>query len=272
MASRKQKNRNGKIIRNRSVPFFANEICFAFGVDESWVHDAFYEYQACPRAWEYLSGLASPNRQFDGYGKSLDIAEGFAVWALVKWLQPQTIVELGVQFGISARLWKEALKYYVPAHQLILCDLVDKRRFIGDDESTFLEGDARKTLPALFHDHQIDILHNDAHPFNLISWSLEHGIKDAVRVFTFHDVSDAPPRIAFLPESYRLSVRQKVVESMNIGVYGHWERHGMAQYFDEKILNELQVENETYRLQIFDSLFGFGVVLNKSEIDAIDNY
>jgi hypothetical protein len=63
-------------------------------------------------AWRHLSSYQSAGPATDGFGKTLDVAEGFAAWAIVKHLRPRVVLEIGTQYGISARLWKEALKAY----------------------------------------------------------------------------------------------------------------------------------------------------------------
>jgi hypothetical protein len=242
--------------------FFQRELQQFFGCSREWLVETAAEYRACPAAWKYLSCLQSASRRTDGLGKSLDVAEGFAVWALVKHVRPKVVVELGVQYGISARLWKEALKKYVPDHELILCDLEDKRYFITDDDCTFLRGDARESLPEVFASRSVGLLHNDAHPYDLIDWSVTEAIKHQVPVLTFHDVGGEHPRGPFRVESSQLSKAEKLNNSENWKQFGLWERHIIADVIDDRILYEDAVTNETFHVQIFDSLFGFGVVFS----------
>lgn len=255
--------RNKQVVFNGTQSdyiFFQKSIKQLLGCDDEWLTQTAAEYQSCPAAWKYLSGLKSPSRKTDGYAKSLDVAEGFAAWALVKHTRPRVIVELGVQYGVSSRLWKEALKAYVPNHELVLCDLEDKRRFIDDNECTFLKADARQVLPELFASRDVGILHNDAHPYDLIHWSVTEAMRHNVPVLTFHDVGRSP-RTTFQISSSKLGKEEKLANSEYSAHYGHWERHVMAEVFDERILSEDTVTTSSHRIQIFDSLFGFGVVI-----------
>jgi hypothetical protein len=240
--------------------FFQQEIEWFFGVDEVWVQQAAAEYRAAPSVWKYLSGLRSPSRKTDGFAKTLDVAEGFALWCLVRHMRPKVVVELGTQYGLSARIWKEALKRYVPDHELFLCDLEDVRRFIGDDESTMLKGDARETIKEVYATRTVDILHNDAHPYDLIRWSVEEGLRQGVRLFTFHDVGRNHLRSTFRSEHFELSAQEKSNHDNEFSAYGHWERHVIAELFDQRALSENAVENDTCQIQFFDSLFGIGLV------------
>src|SRR4051794_22569760 len=106
--------------------FFGTELKRLLRCDEAWLRTTAREYLAHPQAWQNLSTLRSPSQRLDGFAKSLDVAEGFALWTLVKMLKPKVVVELGVNRAISSRLWKEALDTYVPQAQLVLCDLVDE--------------------------------------------------------------------------------------------------------------------------------------------------
>lgn len=263
--SYQQQRRNQQTVQQHTkVPqiFMYQELIQLLGCDDAWLEETAREYYTCAAAWKLLSGLRSPSRQTDGFAKSLDVAEGFALWALVKHQRPERVVELGSQYGISARLWKEALKRYVPQHELILCDLEDNRRFINDSECTFLKGDARETLRTVFARGQVSLLHNDAHPYDLIEWSLAEGLQQQIPVFTFHDVGGYQLRGGpFVPKSASVPLAKKRQHNEEYGAYGTWERHVMAEVFDQRIISQDFVATPTWRMQIFDSLFGFGAVL-----------
>jgi hypothetical protein len=258
-------------IRTHTRPgtvFFERELEWLLGRDREWLEETAREYRGGWRAWRYLSSYRSSSARSDGIAKTLDVAEGFAAWALIKHLRPRVVVELGTQNGISARLWKEALKAYVPGHQLYLCDLEDRRLFIGDDEAIFLRGDARETLVGLFASRSIDLLFNDAHPYGLIRWSVEQGLERGVKAFAFHDVGCEHRRGPYRSESSKLPASDRLLHGEEYSRFGHWERHVMAELFSPEILNHNSVVMAPHRIQIFDSLFGFGVAL-REEVRAV---
>ncbi len=246
--------------RSDSV-FFAPELNQLLSCSKEWFQRTASEYRACSAAWGRLSSYRSASRETDGYAKSLDVAEGFAAWALIKQVRPRVVVELGSQYGISARLWKEALNRYVPGHTLILCDQEDQRRYIGPREAIFVEGDALRTLPGIFASYSVDLLFNDAHPYTLIRWSVEEAMRREVRVLAFHDVGRHHPRGPFIADSARLTEAQKIRESHNYGECGTWERHVAAELLDKSLLSQDSAETTQYRMQVFDSLFGFLVAI-----------
>jgi hypothetical protein len=264
---RKQGRANRRAVQGHTLPgrvFLARELAQLTGRDAAWIDTTAAEYRACERAWMRLSGLRSPDKYSDGYIQTLDVAEGFAMWALVKHMRPRVVVELGTQYGISARLWKDALTQYVPEHRLYLCDLEDQRLFVGDGEAHFMQGDARDSLARIFALEKVDILFNDAHPYSLITWSLAEGLAHGVPCFAFHDVGGRALRGGpFHIESHALPESERVASGASDGMGGHWERHCMADTFDPRVLTQDAVENDTWRLQVFDSLFGFGVALRK---------
>lgn len=262
-----QQRRNPAAVRAGTAPgnlFFAAELGRLLQRDAQWLQAAAADYRATPSAWRGLSGLRSPGRRTDGYAKSLDVAEGFALWALIKHLRPRVVVELGTQHGLSARLWKDALNAYVPDHVLYLCDIEDNRRFIAPNEAILLQGDGAASMQRIAAATPIDLLFNDAHPYPLIRDTLALGKQSGVGCFVFHDVSPNPQRgRPFRAESAALDAAQREAHALDIENYGHWERHGMADAFDARILTEDFAENDAWRLQIFDSLFGVGVVLRR---------
>jgi hypothetical protein len=255
--------RNWRRVRTATKPqyvFFKAELQALLKCGEDYLKKTAYEYYGCKDAWRHLSSYNSLSAKTDGVAKTLDVAEGFALWSLVKRRRPKVVVELGAQLGASARLWKEALKAYVPEHELILCDLEDNRRLIGDDECTFLKGDAHELLPEIFASKSVDLLHNDAHPYSLIRWSVEQGLRLRIPIFVFHDVGRGN-RGPFYIASAALSSEEKLIHNTNWAEYGHWERHVMAEMFDPAILHQDAITNDNIQMQIFDSLFGVGVVL-----------
>lgn len=255
---------NYRAVRRGTQPdsiFFQSEIRSLLNCDRQWLFETAAEYRKCSAAWRRLCGYHSHSRRTDGLAKTLDVAEGFAAWAVVKHLRTKVVVELGTRYGASARLWKEALKRYVPDHELILCDLKDERRFIDDSECTFLEGDARQTLAEVYATRPVDLLFNDAHPYDLIRCSVEEGLLHGIAAFAFHDVGCGHPRGPFKAESASVSVDDKQIHAEDWATYGHWERHVMADVFHPGILHVEAAVIPSARIQVFDSLFGFGVVI-----------
>lgn len=247
-------------------PYLAHEIAWLTGRDSDWVLETASEYAATPAAWERLAGLRSPARRTDGISMSMDVAEGFAAWALIKHLRPNVVVELGSLYGVSARLWKEALKCYVPDHRLFLCDLVDSLRYVGKDEATLLLGDGVAMLEKMLAQGAVDLLFNDAHPYTLIRDTIRIGLDGDVACFAFHDVGGRALRnYPYFVESASATPAERIENSTNFARYGHWERHCMAEAWDERILTQDAVAIPGWRLQIFDSLFGFGVALRVSD-------
>ena len=249
--------------------FLSDSIMWLTGRTRQWVEETAAEYRASHDSWIHLSGLRSPDGRSDGVSKSMDVAEGFAAWALIKHLRPYVVVELGTRFGVSARLWKDALNLYSPNHRLYLCDLVDLRRYIGEDEAIFMQGDAIASLQNILQKERVDILFNDAHPYKLIGDSLELGIAHNVPCFAFHDVGGRKLRGGpYHAESASLTKEERLAHEFDFDAVGHWERHCMAEYFDERILYADAVETDKWLMQVFDSLFGLGVIMRQDKSQA----
>lgn len=244
--------------------FLAAELQWLLQRDAEWLAETAAEYRATPEAWKLLSGYRSASRWSDGFAKSMDVAEGFAAWALVKHQRPRVVVELGTQHGVSSRLWKEALLRYVPDHVLYLCDLEDQRRLIGPGEAVMLLGDGVVSLRQILDKVQVDLLINDAHPYTLIRDSVALGKERGVPCFAFHDVSDNPLRgRPYRVESEALTEEEREAHNTDYAGVGVWERHVMADQFDPAIRYAMAGETDVWRWQIFDSFLGLGVVLQK---------
>ena len=219
LRSLQQARNNKRAVQKYTQPnniFFQEQLIQFFDCEQEWLAKTATEYRECARAWSRLSGLQSQSKQTDGFAKSLDVAEGFVLWTLVKLVRPKIVVELGVQYGISSRLWKEALCAYVPEHKLVLCDLNDKRLFIDDSEAEFFQEDARQILPELFATGNVGILHNDAHPYDLIHWSISEALRHNVNTLTFHDIGKGN-RGPFKPQSFYLTKQEKMDNSEKLG-------------------------------------------------------
>lgn len=230
--------------------FFRSELSWLLGRDDAWLNETAAEYRSSFRTWRLLCGLRSPSEETDGYARSLDVAEGCAAWALVKHVRPRIVVELGTQYGVSARLWKDALVRYVPDHELILIDIRDARRYIGGHEAMFIRADARDVLPEILSSRRVDLLFNDAHPYSLIINSVERGMRSGVRAFAFHDVGRRHPRAPFNPQSADVGLEEKLGEDEpDYKRYGTWERHVMAEVFDRRALLADRVCTESYTIQ-----------------------
>jgi len=241
--------------------FFEEDIISHLGCSRSWLHQTAREYRWTPAAWRKLMVLKSSSWRLDGYAFSLDTAEGFAAWALIKHTRPQIVVEIGTQHGVSARLWKEALNKYVPGHQLILIDLVDQRRHITDREARFIKGDGRAEFRRLVETVKVDMLFNDAHPYDLIRDTVSAGLRHGVRIFAFHDVGRGPLSRFRLSSAGVAEADRLIDDGPDYLTYGTWERHVMAETFGKELLVSDRLENETHRVQIYDSTFGLGAAI-----------
>ena len=245
-----------KWIREKN-PFFKSEIKKFYEENDVWVLESLNDFYNCKVAWENLTLFQSDSRKGDGIGKSVDIAEGFAIWCFVRHFKPQSIAEIGTRYGVSARLWKEALKKYVPEHRLTLFDLEDVRRYIDDSEAKLIVGDAFKLFPDFLNNHPVDLLILDAHPYELTRWALEEGFKRGIKNFAFHDVGKKHRRGPYKPQYYTLPEIVKLKHSLDWGTYGTWERHLQADFFDKALATKDYVQNEFSTSQVFDSLFGY---------------
>jgi hypothetical protein len=259
--------RNIRDVRAGTRPgsvFFRDDLRALLGCDDDWLLATAREYRACPAAWRLLCALRSPSSKTDGIALSLDVAEGFAAWALVKHVRPRVVLELGTLFGVSARLWKEALKAYVPGHELILVDIADERRFVMDGEARFVLRDGREAVPDICAAQPVDLLFIDAHPYDVVETAVRAARQHGVRALAFHDVGRGPRGLFRQSSASATRAERLRDDGPDFLTYGTWERHVMAETFSAKLLDEDRAESPTHTVQVFDSLFGFGVALRRT--------
>ena len=250
---------------------FTQELQDLLSVSVEQIENYYNEFERLS-VWRLLPEIGSNSRRTDHSDKTLDIAEAFSFYCVLRHLKATSIIELGTRFGVSSALLHATLvenMKEIPKSRrnatLIGCDLVREFQYIDEQAKyfTFNCGDAHNLFPSILETRQFDCLFNDAHPYTLIKKSTESAIENKVRVLAFHDVGKKHRRSSFNRESYFLSEEEKIKNNLNLKDYGYWERHVMAEIFGERILDEDSLETVDHKVQIFDSLFGLGIAVRK---------
>ncbi|PIQ85379.1 MAG: hypothetical protein COV74_09270 [Candidatus Omnitrophica bacterium CG11_big_fil_rev_8_21_14_0_20_45_26] len=254
---------NNPRISIEEIPF-RSEIAKLLSVQEDWLIQTYYEYCLAKANFEpLLPAVRSSRRATDHGGKSLDPHEAFALWCVIKKCKAKRILELGTRFGVSARFFRVAhlFMFGLDDSKIYSCDLNREYRYVNDDDFEFIQGDAKLLFPDILKKNKIDLIFNDAHPYDLTKISVSASLEAQSPIITFHDVGKNHPRSPFKREAYFLPVNERNL--INLAEYGPWERHVMAEFFGQNLLDEDFSETDQYRVQIFDSLFGLGVAINK---------
>ena len=248
-----------------NVPF-KKEIKRLLDENDEWVEETYDIFNKNNEHFIHLVPVPrSASKQTDNADKTLDLNESFVFWCLVRKYKLKNILELGTRFGISTRMIRSAQDTFFPGFKtkLYSCDLVKEYRHIHSDDFDFLNEDAKNLFPHFLEENQIDCLCNDAHPYDLIKLSTQAAIDAKTKIMTYHDVSrkEDHPRGPCFKDSFFLSEEEKLKN--NWAKHGHWERHVMCEMFSKELLENNFVETEQYKIQMFCSLFGLGVVVNK---------
>ena len=255
-----------------NIPF-KKEIKRLLDENDEWVEET---YDIFNKNSKYFINLVprprSSSKRTDNADKTLDLDECFVYWCLIRKYKLKNILELGTRFGTSTRVIRCAQRTFFPDSQtkLYSCDVNKEYRYIHPDEFEFIHRDAKGLFPHFLKENQIDCIHNDAHPYDLIKLSTQAAIDTKIKIMTYHDVSrpEDHPRGSCIKNSFFLSEKEKLEINSNlpfsgIADYGHWERHVICELFSKELLENNFVETEQYKIQMFCSLFGLGVVVNK---------
>lgn len=250
---------------------FANELQKLLDISFEKIEKYDNEFKSLPFQG-FLPDEASASKKTDNADKTMDLAEAFAFYCILREKNASSILELGTRFGCTAAFFKIVLSINANENgnenkNLVSCDLYKDFRYINEKDFTFLQGDARNLFPAILENGEFDCLFNDAHPYDLIKKSSVDAIDRKVPILAFHDVGKNHKRSGFDRERYFIPEEQKincVYDSHGTPVEGgHWERHVMAELFSEKLLDDDFVETDEFIVQIFDSLFGLGIAIRK---------
>jgi predicted O-methyltransferase YrrM len=195
-------------------------------------------------------------RETLGEQKTLYLEEAFLVYLAAWQMQPKQVVEIGTQYGKSARRIVDMLKLLGLESQVTCFDVMDEIQFVGHE-------DVELVLHDLTHDFSSRVLEQiaptliflDARPYHL----LQRVIRD------FLDWSKSHPAILAIhdcaPGLYnpRMKISKNDPSAPNSQT-GIWERHVLADIFSvpNSELDEVQTEN--HRLKIFGTLYGLALI------------
>jgi len=183
--------------------------------------------------------------------KTLSKRECQAVYEYIDQNRPKTILEFGVQFGCSTRVFIEIAKwlnYKINLHSWDIIDIVncaDKRDF-----TMHVENITNKENSILVHNP--DLIFLDAHPYILTKNLIVICLKNKIN-FMCHDVSFA--NIATLKKSSDSFKNKKA--------YGAWESYVLSELVSPKILTDDCYEDDKVIVKCIRDLHGLAIVQNK---------
>ena len=260
-----------EIRRDMEIPF-KNEIKRLLDESDDWVEETYDIFNKNNEHFVNLVPLPrSSSKATDNGDKTFDLDESFVFWCLIRKYKLKNILELGTRFGVSTRMMRAAQFTFFPESQtrLYSCDLNEEHRYMHADDFDFIHGDATLLFPHFLEENQIDCLHNDAHPYDLTKLSTQAAIDNETKIMTYHDVSrpEDHSRAHYKKDSFFLTEEEKMKNSTNLAEHGHWERHVVCEMFSKELLENNFVETDQYKIQMFCSLFGLGVVVRKGAVE-----
>ena len=191
-----------------------------------------------------------------GERKTLSFEEAFLIYLAALRLRPAHVVEIGSQFGKSARRIVDLLRFLELNATLTCFDVIDELQYVSKDEVELvlhdLSGDFRERV---LEGIAPGLIYLDAHPYALLKtvirsfleWSGSHPA-----VLAIHDCSPGlyNPRMRISKDD------PNAVSSRT----GHWERHILAEIFNVSNSNLDDLVTPTHRLKIFATTHGLALI------------
>ncbi|MBI3464555.1 MAG: glycosyltransferase family 4 protein, partial [Planctomycetes bacterium] len=189
--------------------------------------------------------------------KTLCFEEAFVLYVLLECMRPRTIVEMGTQYGKSARRIID-IKALLGLESRVVCfDVADEVRYFSSGEAELVLKDVTGTVRRdILEAYEPDLIFVDIHLYHLLqeivveTTSFGHSCALAI-----HDCGRGlcNPHMTIAKDDPGVT-----------SLTGVWERHILAELFhvEDPLSSRLDnVENSTHRLRIFDTPHGLGVIL-----------
>lgn len=224
-----------------------------FGMDPAEINKAYRAYHRVHKQNRYKRTL--------GEKKTLCFPEAFIVYLIMQRFRPETIAEVGTQYGNSTRRIIDIMNLLDLNKRPTCFDVEDELKWCSKSEVELvlkdITGHAGEDLFAAL---KPDFIFFDARPYYLL--------KDVVSAYLNYGGSCA---LVIHDCGRGICNPQMSLARDELNIFSHtgvWERHVLAEIFgvDDPLSRDLDVlETETHRLRIFDTPHGLAVILSKAQ-------
>jgi len=191
-----------------------------------------------------------------GESKTLCFEEAFLLYLSVMRLRPAQIVEIGSQYGKSARRLVDIVQLLGLETRVTCFDLIDELQFISANEVELILQDVTHNFStAVLEKLAPAIIFLDARPYALLKnvtthfleWSLSHPA-----ILAIHDCSQG----LFNPNMKIPKTDQSHISSKT----GVWERHVLSEVFMTPNNRLDDLTTPSHRLKIFNTPHGLALI------------
>lgn len=199
-----------------------------------------------------------------GERKTLSFEEAFLIYLAALRLRPARVVEIGSQFGKSARRIVDLLRFLELNASLTCFDVIDELQYVNKDEVELvlhdLTGDFRERV---LEDIAPGLIYLDAHPYALLNtvihaflpWAQSHPA-----VLAIHDCSPG----LYNPHM-RISKDDPNAVSSRTGL---WERHVLSEAFQASDASLDDLVAPAHRLKIFATTHGLALIAPRRVLEV----
>jgi len=166
--------------------------------------------------------------------------------------RPKVLLEFGVQYGCSTRVFYDIAKYLEIDLEIHSWDIEDKVKFMDKKDFTLHVEDVTGKEEGLFEKYNPDLLFLDAHPYiltrNLVKLALENEVN-----FMTHDIS----------MNVYEALKRASNNFQNKKVYAAWELYVLEEIFGSEVVTEDVYEDDDVRIEFIRDKFGLCILYNK---------
>ena len=186
--------------------------------------------------------------------KTISKEECRAIYDYMKEYKPKTILEFGVQYGCSTRVFLEIAKWLDMDIDLHSWDIVDeiKKVCVRKSDFTFHKQDISGKEEETILEYKPDMVFLDAHPYYLTKELMQVCLKHKINFLT-HDVATGLYEV----------LRERSNNFKNLNAYGAWELYILMELFSDKLLTEDHYEDDKVKIDCIRDKWGLSVVLVK---------
>jgi len=225
------------------------EISTTLGIPPKELEDTWSGYSEWVRSLDYSGKYGGPWEV-----KHLSTEEAFIIYCLMGRYPVSSIVEIGTQYGKSTRRLidiKKRLKLDIPVHTFDIKDMV---KYFTKDEATLHVKDVTNSFKRDVLDaFPPGLLNVDVHVYALLENVFRQVIEDGRWIVAIHDCGMG----LYNPHMAIGKSHPEFVTSTT----GVWMRHVLAKVFDAKQEELADLKKNAYRLRIFSTQHGLGVLM-----------
>jgi len=230
---------------------FLKQVQVFFRLDQTQTLNLWNDYLQFHHEKNYSSLL--------GERKTLSMEEAFLMYVMFRQYQPESVIEIGTQYGKSTRRLIDLRKFAGQNAKVVCFDIEDQVKYFDKSEADLVLKDITNSFREdVLEKYAPGLIYLDAHPYHLLKNVIQAVLENGNWLVAVHDCAPGLCNPNMELEKDDLHITSST---------GHWERHVLAEIFGVadvlgERLNHLETNRHTE--MIFETPHGLAVILPKS--------